>query len=126
MQLVLAPTVEAETVFPVFRTGNYAPVHDELTEFDLSVEGSIPAELNGWYLRNGPNPRAGEGHWCVGDGMVHGVRLENGRAAWYRNRWVRTESFDDPFPPTTTTAAETCTPASPIPMSSGMPGRRWR
>ena len=99
VQLVSAPTVEAETVFPVFRTGNYAPVHDELTEFDLSVEGSIPAELNGWYLRNGPNPRAGEGHWCVGDGMVHGVRLENGRAAWYRNRWVRTESFDKPFPP---------------------------
>ena len=27
-----------------------------------------------------------------------GVRLENGRAAWYRNRWVRTESFEHPFP----------------------------
>jgi carotenoid cleavage dioxygenase-like enzyme len=91
-------TVAAETVFPVFRTGNYAPVHDELTEFDLPVEGRIPAELNGWYLRNGPNPRTGEGHWCVGDGMVHGIRLENGRAAWYRNRWVRTESFDNPVP----------------------------
>jgi carotenoid cleavage dioxygenase-like enzyme len=96
LQLVAAPTVEPQTVFPVFRTGNYAPVHDELTEFDLPVEGSIPAELNGWYLRNGPNPRAGRGHWCVGDGMVHGVRLENGRAAWYRNRWVRTESFERP------------------------------
>jgi carotenoid cleavage dioxygenase-like enzyme len=90
--------VDAKTVFPVFRTGNYAPVRDELTAFDLPVQGSIPAELNGWYLRNGPNPRAGAGHWCVGDGMVHGVRLENGRAAWYRNRWVRTESFEDPSP----------------------------
>jgi len=89
-------TVDARTVFPIFRTGNYAPVHDELTAFDLPVQGSIPAELNGWYLRNGPNPRAGEGHWCVGDGMVHGIRLENGRAAWYRNRWVRTESFEQP------------------------------
>ena len=98
MQLVAAPTVDAQTVFPVFRTSNYAPVHDELTEFDLPVEGSIPAELNGWYLRNGPNPRSGQGHWCVGDGMVHGVRLENGRAAWYRNRWVRTESFERPVP----------------------------
>jgi carotenoid cleavage dioxygenase-like enzyme len=97
-QLLAARTVDVETVFPVFRTGNYAPVYDELTEYDLSSEGSIPAELNGWYLRNGPNPRAGEGHWCVGDGMVHGVRLENGRAAWYRNRWVRTESFDEPVP----------------------------
>jgi carotenoid cleavage dioxygenase len=95
---VTSTAVAAETVFPVFRTGNYAPVHDELTTFDLPVEGDIPAELNGWYLRNGPNPRAGQGHWCVGDGMVHGIRLENGRAAWYRNRWVRTESFDNPAP----------------------------
>ena len=71
---------------------------DELAAFDLAVEGAIPAELNGWYLRNGPNPREASGHWCTGDGMVHGVRLENGRAAWYRNRWVRTESFEHPFP----------------------------
>ncbi|OBK34377.1 9-cis-epoxycarotenoid dioxygenase [Mycobacterium sp. 1245111.1] len=98
VQRVAAPVVEPQTVFPIFRTGNYAPIHDELTEFDLPVVGRIPAELNGWYLRNGPNPRAGEGHWCVGDGMVHGVRLENGRAAWYRNRWVRTESFERPAP----------------------------
>jgi carotenoid cleavage dioxygenase-like enzyme len=97
--LVTSTAVAAETVFPVFRTGNYAPVHDELTTFDLPVEGRIPAELNGWYLRNGPNPRSGRGHWCIGDGMVHGIRLENGRAAWYRNRWVRTESFDNPIPP---------------------------
>ena len=97
--LMTATTVDAQTVFPVFRTGNYAPVYDELTAFDLPVEGSIPAELNGWYLRNGPNPRTGAGHWCVGDGMVHGLRLENGRAAWYRNRWVRTESFEHPIPP---------------------------
>jgi len=95
--LVPAPVVDAQTVLPVFRTGNYAPVHDELTAFDLPVQGRIPAELNGWYLRNGPNARAGAAHWCVGDGMVHGVRLENGRAAWYRNRWVRTESFEHPI-----------------------------
>jgi carotenoid cleavage dioxygenase-like enzyme len=96
---VPAAVMDARTVFPIFRTGNYAPVYDELTAFDLPLTGRIPAELNGWYLRNGPNPRAGTGHWCVGDGMVHGVRLENGSAAWYRNRWVRTESFERPFPP---------------------------
>jgi carotenoid cleavage dioxygenase-like enzyme len=95
--LVPAPVVDAQTVLPVFRTGNYAPVHDELTAFDLPVQGRIPAELNGWYLRNGPNARTGAAHWCVGDGMVHGVRLENGGAAWYRNRWVRTESFEHPI-----------------------------
>lgn len=81
-----------------FGVGNYAPVDDELTEYDLDVEGAIPPELDGWYLRNGPNPRQAEGHWFTGDGMIHGVRVEDGRAKWYRNRWVRTESFVDPFP----------------------------
>jgi carotenoid cleavage dioxygenase-like enzyme len=73
-------------------------VTDELTEFDLPVDGAIPAELDGWYLRNGPNPRQATAHWFTGDGMIHGVRIENGRAAWYRNRWVRTDSFDEDFP----------------------------
>ncbi|MDT5177470.1 MAG: hypothetical protein QOJ95_1668, partial [Mycobacterium sp.] len=77
-----------------YQRGNYAPVADELTEFDLTVEGSIPPELDGWYLRNGPNPRQPTGHWFSGDGMIHGIRVENGRAAWYRNRWVRTDSFE--------------------------------
>ena len=90
-------TETTDTVLP-FMKGNYAPVADELTAFDLPVEGAIPGELNGWYLRNGPNPRETSGHWFTGDGMVHGVRLQNGRAAWYRNRWVRTDSFDKPFP----------------------------
>jgi len=81
-----------------FQRDNYAPVTDELTEFDLPVEGVIPAELDGWYLRNGPNPRQATAHWFTGDGMIHGVRLEGGRAAWYRNRWVRTDSFKEDFP----------------------------
>jgi carotenoid cleavage dioxygenase-like enzyme len=81
-----------------FQQGNYAPVADELTAFDLPVDGAIPAELDGWYLRNGPNPRQATAHWFTGDGMIHGVRLENGRAAWYRNRWVRTDSFKKDFP----------------------------
>ncbi|MET0900957.1 MAG: carotenoid oxygenase family protein [Mycobacterium sp.] len=81
-----------------FRTGNYAPVDDELTDFDLQVDGTIPADLDGWYLRNGPNPRQAAAHWFTGDGMVHGVRIENGAAAWYRNRWVQTDSFKNDFP----------------------------
>lgn len=80
-----------------FQRGNYAPVPDELTEYDLPVKGAIPAELDGWYLRNGPNPRQPTGHWFLGDGMLHGVRIEGGAAKWYRNRWVRTDSFDTPF-----------------------------
>jgi carotenoid cleavage dioxygenase-like enzyme len=99
-QAAEAPIVNAwstKSPVPFFRVGNYAPVFDELTTFDLPVEGAIPPQLNGWYLRNGPNPRHDTPHWFTGDGMIHGVRLENGRAAWYRNRWVRTESFDKRF-----------------------------
>lgn len=81
-----------------FQMGNYAPVDDELTEHHLAVTGAIPADLDGWYLRNGPNPRQAGAHWFTGDGMIHGVRIEGGRAAWYRNRWVRTDSFDAEFP----------------------------
>nr|WP_066929590.1 carotenoid oxygenase family protein [Streptomyces sp. NBRC 110611] len=67
---------------------------DELTAYDLPVTGTIPPELTGWFLRNGPNPRdAATAHWFFGDGMVHGLRLEGGRAVSYRNRWVRTSSF---------------------------------
>ncbi|WTZ50008.1 carotenoid oxygenase family protein [Nocardia sp. NBC_01388] len=81
---------------PPYLTGNYAPVTEELTAQELSVTGRIPPELSGWYLRNGPNPHeAASSHWFVGDGMVHGVRLEAGRAVSYRNRWVRTTSFTD-------------------------------
>ncbi|MFE0464591.1 carotenoid oxygenase family protein, partial [Kitasatospora sp. NPDC058965] len=74
--------------------GAYAPVPDELTVTDLPVTGALPPALAGWYLRNGPNPReAAAAHWFLGDGMVHGVRLDGGRAVSYRNRWVRTSTF---------------------------------
>jgi carotenoid cleavage dioxygenase len=75
--------------------GNFAPVPDELTVTDLPVTGTIPGELQGRYVRNGPNPLAPEPdnyHWFVGDGMVHGVELRDGVASWYRNRWVRSKA----------------------------------
>jgi carotenoid cleavage dioxygenase len=82
---------------PFHLRGNYAPVMKEVTAFDLPVRGAIPPELSGLYLRNGPNPQSGTSeHWFVGDGMIHGVRLEGGRAKWYRNRWVRTKGLADP------------------------------
>ena len=94
--MTAASALPAEGDF--FRRGNYAPVADELSEYDLSVQGVIPPEINGWYLRNGPNPRTANAHWFAGDGMIHGVRLEGGAAKWYRNRWVRTDSFVADFP----------------------------
>jgi carotenoid cleavage dioxygenase len=83
----------AET--PWHLSGNYAPVPDELTVLDLEVSGAVPPELRGLYLRNGPNPKSGSSpHWFFGNGMVHGVRLEGGRAKWYRNRYVRTRLLE--------------------------------
>ncbi|MEC4016210.1 carotenoid oxygenase family protein [Streptomyces sp. H27-D2] len=79
-----------------YLTGLFAPVQDEVTAHDLPVTGRIPDGLNGRYLRNGPNPLGIDDpaahHWFTGAGMVHGVRLREGRAEWYRNRWVRSDS----------------------------------
>mgnify|MGYP006148197987 FL=1 len=76
-----------------FLSGNLAPVDVETTAFDLKVTGTLPNELNGRYLRNGPNPIGQvdpeKYHWFLGSGMVHGIQLNNGEAKWYRNRWVR-------------------------------------
>lgn len=76
-----------------YLVGEHAPLHREYTLTDLDVDGTIPAHLDGRYLRNGPNP-IGEidpelYHWFMGDGMVHGIRIRDGKAEWYRNRWVR-------------------------------------
>jgi carotenoid cleavage dioxygenase len=73
--------------------GFFAPLHEEFTLTALEVTGTIPDYLDGRYLRNGPNPISEIDpelyHWFLGDGMVHGIRLRDGKAEWYRNRWVR-------------------------------------
>jgi carotenoid cleavage dioxygenase-like enzyme len=77
-------------------TGPYAPVADESVLTDLPVlKGSIPKDLNGVYMRAGPNPRFapnGRYHPFDGDGMVHAAEFRNGQLT-VRNRWVRTEAF---------------------------------
>ena len=76
-----------------YLSGRFAPVHREVTVDELKVEGDLPAELVGAYVRNGPNPKfpplGSYTYPMEGDGMLHGVWLEDGRAR-YRNRWVRT------------------------------------
>ncbi len=75
-----------------YLVGIHAPMRSELTLQDLAVTGSIPAGLNGRYLKMGANPvspdPAGH-HWFLGDGMVHGIAIRDGKALWYRNRWIR-------------------------------------
>jgi len=82
---------------PVHLRGNGRPVTEERTVTDLTVTGSLPPELDGRYVRNGANPFTGTSdHPFFGDGMVHGVRLRDGRAEWYRNRYVQTPFIATP------------------------------
>jgi carotenoid cleavage dioxygenase len=76
-------------------SGSFAPIHTEVTGENLPVIGRIPTDLNGTYFRNGPNaqfPPRGRYQWFDGDGMVHAVHFDHGRAT-YRNRYVRTAAF---------------------------------
>jgi len=71
----------------------FAPIAEECSGATLEqIEGEVPCDLNGAYVRNGPNPRFApldRHHWFDGDGMLHAVRFEEGRAT-YSNAWVRT------------------------------------
>jgi carotenoid cleavage dioxygenase len=79
-----------------YLSGNFAPLREETTAHDLRVTGAIPRELCGRLLRIGPNPVAepdpASYHWFTGNGMVHGLRLREGRAEWYRSRFVRDDA----------------------------------
>ena len=92
-----APTTTAELdpETPWWLQRGYAPVTKEVSAFDLPVSGALPPELAGTYVRNGSNPRTGTSpHWFFGDGMLHGVHLEDGSARSYRNRYVRTPLYE--------------------------------
>ncbi|MBX7167895.1 MAG: carotenoid oxygenase family protein [Pirellulales bacterium] len=78
-----------------FLQGDFAPVHEEITVERLEVIGELPPDLDGMFVRNGPNPQfppKGNYHWFDGDGMLHGVRIQAGQAS-YRNRYVRTAGW---------------------------------
>ena len=75
--------------------GVYRPVLEEVTAIDLKIAGEIPRDLNGVFAHNGANPRfaPGAGHsWFDGDGMVHGIELDDGKAI-FRSRFVKTQGF---------------------------------
>jgi carotenoid cleavage dioxygenase-like enzyme len=79
-----------------YRTG---PWHPQTTEWDAddlrAVEGEIPVDLDGVYLRNTENPlhpAVKAYHPFDGDGMLHVVGFRDGKA-FYRNRFVKTDGF---------------------------------
>ncbi|MEV3901720.1 carotenoid oxygenase family protein [Mycobacterium sp. NPDC050551] len=79
-----------------YRTGPWRPQLNEWRADDLDVvQGEIPADLDGVYLRNTENPLhppIENYHPFDGDGMIHVVEFHNGTAN-YRNRFVRTDGF---------------------------------
>jgi carotenoid cleavage dioxygenase len=86
-----------EDAQPFFTSGNFAPIATEHDVADLPIRGELPRGLDGTLFRNGPNPQfappdPARHHWFLGDGMVHGFTLRDGRASWH-NRWIRTDKF---------------------------------
>src|SRR5215212_4790103 len=80
------------TAANLFLQGNFSPVREEITADNLTVIGKLPPEMDGMFVRNGPNPQfppIKNYHVFEGDGMLHGVHIREGRAS-YRNRYIRT------------------------------------
>jgi carotenoid cleavage dioxygenase-like enzyme len=76
--------------------GRFAPIHREITSSEVVIEGDVPADLLGSYVRNGPNPKfpplGSYTYPMEGDGMLHEVRFA-ADGVRYRNRWVQTQSL---------------------------------
>nr|AGK38338.1 lignostilbene-alpha,beta-dioxygenase-like protein [Nostoc sp. 'Peltigera membranacea cyanobiont'] len=86
--------IVAKEISP-YLTGNFSPIQTEITANDLPIIGELPTDLSGIFVRNGPNPQfspKGDYKWIDGDGMLHGVEINNGKAT-YRNRYVQTRGF---------------------------------
>jgi all-trans-8'-apo-beta-carotenal 15,15'-oxygenase len=91
------PTREPAPVAPVRQGGGWARSFRDLPRehgFEpLRVEGTLPADLEGTFYKNGAGrfSAGGEryGHWFDADGAVTGVRLQGGKA-WGGVRLVRT------------------------------------
>ncbi|MTB88101.1 carotenoid oxygenase family protein [Aeromicrobium senzhongii] len=79
-----------------YRTGPWRPQTNEWVADDLEVvEGQVPADLDGVYLRNTENPMhpsLKNYHPFDGDGMIHVVGFRDGKA-FYRNRMIRTDGY---------------------------------
>ncbi len=78
-----------------YRSGAWRPQTTEWRAWDLDVEGEIPSDLNGVYIRNTENPLhlpLQTYHPFDGDGMLHSISFDAGDAL-YHNRFVRTEGL---------------------------------
>ena len=91
---VYASNLSAGDTHP-YRSGAWQPQTVEHTARALPVEGAIPRDLNGVYLRNTENPlfeSIGRYHPFDGDGMIHMMSFCDGEVE-YRNRFVQTDGL---------------------------------
>lgn len=87
----LRPSVDPRFVL----AGNFAPVQETAPVACDKIQGTLPACVDGVYIRNGSNPRyvpRGGHHLLEGDGMLHAVRIKDGRVT-FCSRFVRTHKF---------------------------------
>ncbi|WP_225730180.1 MULTISPECIES: carotenoid oxygenase family protein [unclassified Nocardia] len=91
--------MSVETEPSTYLTGLWEPVTDEIDAVRLEVIGALPKALTGRYFRNGPNAKPGTtyDHAWSAPGMLHGIRIADGQAQWYRNRWIRTSFLENPI-----------------------------
>ncbi|KAK3270750.1 hypothetical protein CYMTET_20867 [Cymbomonas tetramitiformis] len=83
--------------------GNNIPVEQEVTAKSLPVVGTMPADLDGVFLRTGPNPKfpvinEEQYGWFDGDGHIHGIQVAHDAQSKealvsYSNRWVETSKL---------------------------------
>lgn len=75
-----------------YRSGAWRPQNTEYDASNMPIQGQIPEDLSGVYLRNTENPlhpNVERYHPFDGDGMIHMIAFSNGEAI-YRNRFVPT------------------------------------
>ncbi|MEL4896545.1 carotenoid oxygenase family protein [Crocosphaera sp. Alani8] len=79
----------------IFLQGINAPVFEEVEINNLKTSGKVPEELQGMYLRNGPNPMfkpSSYNYPLEGDGMLHSINFNRGKVS-YKNRWIQTRGL---------------------------------
>ena len=66
-----------------YLNGDWAPNYGEYNATEMEVIGEIPEDIDGVYIRNTENQvhdPIGRYHPFEGDGMIHALHFENGRA----------------------------------------------
>lgn len=78
---------------PILKGNFVSCKHESSYEILDIVSGNVPDDINGIFLRNGPNFKnmneSKRVHWFDGDSMIHSFRIKNGKI-FYCNRYTQT------------------------------------